>query len=121
MGQSSFMKRKGGNVVTKKMMTDRMEDMATLMTAMEATLMEWEIWFRLIKSQKKFLTAEQWEAFISDGPIFTDFTGRIMESVRQNVPELKKDESADEPVKPGILGADGNVASTAEPAKKIIV
>ena len=38
MGQSSYMKRKGGNVVTKKMMTDRMEDMATLMTAMEANL-----------------------------------------------------------------------------------
>lgn len=120
MGQSSYMKRKGGNVVTKKMMTDRMEDMATLMTAMEATLMEWEIWFRLIKSQKKFLTAEQWEAFISDGPIFTEFTGKIMDSVRQNVPELQKDESADTPVAPGILGADGNVANTA-PAKKIIV
>jgi hypothetical protein len=118
--KSSSMKRKGGNVITKKMITERMENMATLMTAMETTLLEWEIWFRLIKSQKKFLTTEQWEAFITDGPIFSDITGKIMESVRQNVPKLEKDEDADVPPKPGILGADGNVANST-PENKIIV
>lgn len=116
---SSFLKRKGGNTVTKKMILDRMENMATLMTAMETTLMEWEIWFRLIKGQKKFLTKEQWEAFITDGPIFTDITGKIMESIRQNVPEIQKDESADVPPTPAILDGSGNVA--ASDSKKIIV
>lgn len=115
MSQSSFQKRKGGNTITKKMIAERMDQMATLCTALETTLMEWEIWFRLIKGQKKFLTTEQWENFILDGPIFTDITGKIMESVRKNVPELQKDESADVPVKPAILGADGNVAVNQQP------
>jgi hypothetical protein len=117
--KSSSMKRKGGNVVTKKMISERMEQMATLTTLMETTLLEWEIWFRLIKGQKKFLTQEQWEAFITDGPIFSDMTGKIMESVRQNMPELKKDEDASVPPTPGILGADGNVAN-ATPNKIIV-
>lgn len=116
--KSSSMKRKGGNVITKKMIVDRTDQLATLCTALETTLMEWEIWFRLIADQKKFLSQAQWEAFITDGPIFTDITGKIMESVRANIPELKKDESADVPVKPGILGADGNVANASD--KKII-
>lgn len=119
MSKSSFQKRPGGNTITKKMIKERMDNLATLTTAMETTLMEWEIWYRLIAGQKKFLTQQQWEAFILDGPIFTEFTGKIMESIRENIPELTKDESADTPVKPGILDATGNVA--APEAKKIIV
>lgn len=117
---SSFLKRKGGNEITKKMILKRMEDMAALMTAMETTLMEWEIWYRLIKSQKKMLTNEQWEFFITDGPIFTEITSKIMESVRQNIPQIEKDESPDVPPKSAILDAKGNVASD-NSAKKIIV
>lgn len=119
MSKSSFQKRPGGNTITKKMIQERMDNLATLTTALETTLMEWEIWYRLIASQKKFLTQQQWEAFVSDGPIFTEFTGKIMESIRENIPELVKDESADVPVKPGILDATGNVA--APESKKIIV
>jgi hypothetical protein len=115
---SSHMKRKGGNVVTKKMILERTDQLATLCTALETTLLEWEIWFRLIKSQKKCLTKEQWEFFISDGPIFTEITGKIMESIRQNIPQLEKDEAPEVPVRAGILGADGNVA---EAPKKLIV
>lgn len=119
MSKSSFEKRPGGNTITKKMIKDRLDNLATLATAMETTLMEWEIWYRLIASQKKFLTQDQWEAFVSDGPIFTEFTGKIMASIRENIPELVKDESADTPVKPGILDGSGNVA--APESKKIIV
>jgi hypothetical protein len=119
MSKSSYEKRAGGNVITKKMLKERMDNLATLTTAMETTLMEWEIWYRLIASQKKFLSQPQWEAFVSDGPIFTEFTGKIMASIRENIPELVKDESADVPVKPGILDSTGNVTSTE--TKKIIV
>lgn len=105
MGKSSFMKRKGGNTVTKKMVADRMEDMATLMTALEATLMEWEVWFRLIQQQKKSLTPEQFDFFLQDGPIFTEFTGKIMESIRSQMPKLE--ELAPEEPKAPVLGADG--------------
>lgn len=118
MSRSSFEKRKNGNVITKKMILERMDSLASLTTVMETTLMEWEIWYRLIASQKKFLTQEQWEAFVSDGPIFTDFTSKIMESIRANIPQLQKDESADVPVKPGILDGSGNVAA---PANKTII
>jgi len=106
MGKSSYMKRQGGNKVTKKMVSERMDDMAALMTAMEATLMEWEIWFRLIKMQQKALTPEQFVHFVMDGPIFTEFTGKIMESIRANIPALG-DVPEEEPKKPSILGADG--------------
>jgi len=104
MSRSSFAKRKGGNTVTKKMVTDRMDDMATLMTAMEATLMEWEIWYCLIKIQKNGLTQEQFDHFLNDGPIFTEFPGKIMDSIRGQMPPL---EERPEEVRPSILGADG--------------
>ncbi len=105
MGKSSFMKRKGGNTVTKKMQTDRMEDMAVLMTALEATLMEWEIWYRLLPQQKKFLSQEQFEQFVSDGPIFTEFPGNIMDSIRKQMPAVEPLLEAE--VKPSILDASG--------------
>lgn len=110
MGKSSFMKRKDGNVITKKMMTDKMEQMATLMTVMEATLMEWEIWYRLIKHQKKNLTPEQYEFFVLDGPILTEYPSKIMASIRAQIPEVSMEEvEAAEAAakKPAILGADG--------------
>lgn len=107
MGRSSSLKRKGGNVVTKKMLAGRMEDMATLITVCEATLMEWEIWFRLIKIQKKSLTPEQFDFFLSDGPIFTDIPGKIMESIRKQMPQVNDDLQVETEKKPSILGADG--------------
>jgi hypothetical protein len=103
--KSSAMKRKGGNILTKKMIANRMDDMATLMTAMEATLMEWEIWFRLLKIQKKNLTPEQYQFVIDDGPIFTDFPQKIMNSVREQMPPIE--EAVEEEKKPNILGTDG--------------
>lgn len=105
MSKSSYMKRKGGNTVTKKMVANRMEDMATLMTAMEATLMEWEVWYRLIQQQKKSLTPEQFDFFLQDGPIFTEFTGKIMKSIRDQMPALE--ELPPEEPKASVLGADG--------------
>ena len=118
--KSSNMKKKGGNVVNKKMMAGRMDDMANLMVAMEATLMEWEVWYRLIKMQKisldrNELSKEQYDFFIDDGPIFTDLTAKIMASVRQNIPDFAK-EKAQMPAgedKPAILGADGYAAQKA--------
>jgi hypothetical protein len=106
MGRSSFAKRKGGNQITKKMIASRMDDMAALMTAMEATLMEWEVWFRLIQMQKTGLTQEEFMHFVNDGPIFTEFPAKIMESVRNQMPQFEP-LTADEPKKPSILGADG--------------
>jgi hypothetical protein len=106
MGRSSFAKRKGGNKITKKMISTRMDDMAALMTAMEATLMEWEVWFRLIQLQKTGLTQEEFNHFVNDGPIFTEFPAKIMESIRNQMPQFEP-LTEEEQKKPSILGADG--------------
>lgn len=122
MSKSSNLKRKGGNTVTKKMILGRMEDMATLTTAMEAVLMEWEIWFRLGKMQKVSLergeiTQKDYDFFMNDGPPFTDMSARIMASVRQNIPDFKKEKEEEAPKenKPAILGADGFAATKETP------
>jgi hypothetical protein len=115
--KSSSMKKKGGNSITKKMITGRMDDMANLMVAMEATMMEWEVWYRIVKMQQISLkrgeiTQDQLDFFINDGPIFTDLTGKIMASIRSQIPDYAK-EKQDSPVdsgKPAILGADGFAA-----------
>lgn len=121
--KSSNMKKKGGNVVNKKMMAGRMDDMANLMVAMEATLMEWEVWYRLIKMQRisldrNELSREQYDFFIQDGPIFTDMPAKIMSSIRQSIPDYvkEKEQMPAGEEKPAILGADGFAAQKA-PAK----
>jgi hypothetical protein len=105
MGKGSKLKRPEGSSLTKKMIANRMDDMAALMTAMEATLMEWEVWYRLIAQQKKYLNQEQYELFISDGPIFTEFPGKIMESVRHSMPAIE--EPVEPEKKPLILDSSG--------------
>jgi hypothetical protein len=122
MGKSSFMKRKGGNVVTKKMVTERMDDMAALMTAMEATLMEWEVWYRLIPQQKKYLTQEQYEWFVKEGPAFTEFPNKIMSSIRHSMPpiDFAADDKPAEPAKPAILDSTGLPAMKEDTTPRIL-
>lgn len=114
MSKSSFMKKRGGNVITKNMMKERMDSMAVLTTAMEAALMEWEVWYRLIKVQKKALTPEQFEFFLSDGPVFTDIPGKIMESVRGQMPK-PEELDLDKPDKLPILDSTGLPAQKEAP------
>lgn len=125
MSKSSSLKKKGGNTITKKMIAKRMEDVAQLTVAMEAVMMEWEIWYRLIKMQKLSLdrgeiTQKDYDFFIQDGPPFTDMSARIMESVRQNIPDFKKEkEEADlQEKKPAILGADGFATTPSDSQQK---
>ena len=105
MSRSTRLKKKGGNTITKAMIEEKLDQMAVMMTAMEATLMEWEIWYRFSKIQKKNLTQDQYDFYINDGPIFTDIPGRIMDSIRANMGA----EPVEAPVaeKSAVLGADG--------------
>lgn len=108
--RSSFMKRKGGNIVTKKMLAQRMDDVAQLTVALEATLMEWEIWYKMVMQQKDFLTTEQFTAFVIEGPIFSEIPGKIMTSVRANMPKfdgLTREEADKLDASPKILAGDG--------------
>lgn len=115
--KGSAMKNKGGSGIAKR--NKQIDDMATLMTAMEATLMEWEIWFRLIKMQKISLerneiTKEELEFFVNDGPPFTDLPGRIMQSIRKQIPDFKKEKEETPANKPEILDKDGMIASSTD-------
>jgi hypothetical protein len=112
--KSSQMKQKGGVGLAKR--NKQIDDMATLMTAMEATLMEWEVWFRLINMQKISLerneiTKEELEFFINDGPPFTDLPGRIMASIRKQIPDFKKEKEETPANKPEILDKNGMIAT----------
>lgn len=108
MSNSAFRKKHGEKNITKKMMAERMDDMAALMVAMEATLMEWEVWYRLIPMMTDGMSEEEFKFYVKDGPIFTDTPGKIMQSIREQMPEM---EPPEEEPKAGILGADGNVAN----------
>lgn len=120
MSNGSSLKRGSKALPTKKMVTDRMDDMAALMTAMEATLMEWEIWLSLIKGQKKYLSQEQWEIFVSEGPVFTEFPQKIMDSVRAAMPKFETKEPEKEQKKM-ILGTDGLPTGPEVERPKIII
>lgn len=127
MSKSSNLKRKGGNLITKKMILGRMQDLANLTTAMETVMMEWEIWFRLVKMQKVSLerseiTQAEYEYFINDGPPFTDMSARIMSSVRENIPNYtaEKQEQDSKAPTPAILGGDGFAANNTVDTPKIL-
>lgn len=96
--------------LTRKMIIQKMDEMAVMMTAMEATIMEWEVWFRLITQIQKHNTPDQLVEYIKDGPIFTDLTGKIMESIRAQMPTLEQ--CVEDAEIKSILGADGQLAST---------
>jgi hypothetical protein len=115
MGNSAFRKKPNEKNLTRKMIQQRMDDMAALMVAMEATLMEWEVWYRLIPMMTDGMSDEEFKHYVMDGPIFTDTPGKIMESIRQHIPEV---EPPEEKPKPGILDGSGNVANVND--KKIL-
>lgn len=111
MGQSAF-KKKRGKELTKKMLIEKIEEMTTLMIFMEQTLTEWEVWFRLLKLQKDGNTSEEFANIVLDGPIFEgEMSEKIMESIRQNVPEFepKTEEEMAEQDRPALFDASGNV------------
>jgi len=108
MSNSSLRKKPNEKNLTRKMIQDKMEDMASLMVAMEATLMEWEVWFRLIPMMTDGMSEEEFKFYVKDGPIFTDTPSKIMQSIREQMPEM---EPPEEEPKPGIFGADGNIAN----------
>jgi hypothetical protein len=120
MTKSSSLKNKKGKNITRKMILGRMEDMAQLMVAMEATLMEWEIWYRLIKNQKDSYSNDEWKHIVLDGPIFTEFPEKIMKSVRENTPLLEKP-AEEEEKKPILFDGSGNITASTDENKKIIV
>lgn len=119
MSNSSLRKSPKDKMFSRKEALEKMEKMAALTNAMEVTLMEWEVWFRLLEKQKKYLSQEQYEAFISDGPIFTDIPGKIMQSVRDSMPQI--DDVLDEQEqRAAILDGNGNAVSS-EPTQKPVL
>lgn len=109
MGVSAFRKKPNERNLTRKMIQDKMDDMAALMVAMEATLMEWEVWFRLVKHMKEGMSEEEFAHYVMDGPIFTDTPGKIMQSIREQLPEL---EPPEEENKSAVLDGSGNATSS---------
>lgn len=105
-------KRKRGQGLTKKMLIEKIDEMALLLNYMEQALTEWEIWFRIIPIQQKGAASqEEFEHFLKDGPIFQEMTSKIMESIREHVPDMtpKTDEEVEEEKRPALLDAQGNV------------
>lgn len=111
----SKFKNKPGKHLTRAMIAEKLDELAALAVALESTIMEWEVWYRLLKNQKTELTQEQWNFVVTDGPIFTDTVGKIMESIRNSMPLMAP--PVDQTV-PAILGSDGNVV---EKEKKSIL
>lgn len=112
MASSNFRKTPKEQNITKKMLQQKMEEVAQLSVALETTIMEWELWFRLIPMLKEGNTPEQHEAYINDGPIFSDIPSRIMESIRNQMPKVE--EPAKEDKKPVLFDGSGNVASVTD-------
>lgn len=122
--KSSSMKSKKGKEMTRAEILQQLDNLATLTTATEATLTEWEVWYRLILMQLISYEKGQVELkdlmfFIKDGPPFTDLPGRIMESIRANIPDFAKEkvEKDAEDAKPKILDATGKQTTSKAPPK----
>lgn len=111
----SKFKNKPGKHLTRAMIAEKLDELAALAVALESTLLEWEVWYRLLKNQKTQLTQDEWNFVVTDGPIFTDTTGKIMESIRASMPLM---EPPVDQTKPAILDGSGNVV---EKEKKSIL
>jgi len=111
MSKPSAFKQKKAKDITRKMLLQKIEEMAALITLMEQTLTEWEIWHRLLPLQKEGLTQEQFESFLADGPIFNDSPSKIMQTIRNQVPKFEKptEEEKQKQDRPALLDASGNV------------
>lgn len=109
MSNSKFRKHPKHQAITRKMLMEKMQEMSNLLVVMEATLMEWEVWFKLFPQMKKNMTQEQFVHYVCDGPVFTEFPEKIMKSVRENMPLFADPEPEEN--KPAILDGSGNVAN----------
>lgn len=110
MSISAFRKKPNQKNLTRKMIMEKMEEMSSLMVAMEATLMEWEVWFRLFKNMQDGMTQDEFHNYVMDGPIFTDIPGKIMHSIREQMPDMEPPIN-EEDHKP-ILDSQGNATSS---------
>jgi hypothetical protein len=111
MSCSAF-RNKRGKDLTKAMLIEKIEHMTTLLIYMEKALTEWEIWHRLLPLQKEGLSATEYEHVVKDGPIFEDDTVlKIMQSIRQGVPEFKpvSEEEKKEQDRPALFDGSGNI------------
>jgi hypothetical protein len=95
---SNNFNRKKGKGLTKAMIIQKLNEMSALASAMEQALIEWETWYQLIGIQKKHLSDEEFDCYVKDGPIFSDLTGKIMESIRQSMPLFEEKEEPQGPV-----------------------
>jgi hypothetical protein len=109
MTASAFRKTPKEKNLTNRMMRQKMEELAQLMIALETTLMEWEMWYRLIPDLKSGMTAEEYDAFLADGPIFSEIPEKIMISIRNQMPKREPKPKEDE--KPVLFDGKGNVAN----------
>lgn len=115
MSNSNFRKKPNEKNLTRKMIQGKMDDMASLMVAMEATLMEWETWYRLMPLIKEGLSEEEFSHYLNDGPIFTDMPGKIMSSIREQMDKQEKEakEKAEKAQNASpILDSNGNVVKS---------
>lgn len=117
MSCSDFRKKPNEKNITKKMILKRLEDVSQLTVALEATLTEWEIWYQMIKNVKENLTQEEFEYYVTDGPIFSEIPDKIMKSVREQIKDQLGDLSQPKEERPPVLDNNGNVASD----KKLIL
>jgi hypothetical protein len=109
MTASAFRKAPKEKNLTNKMMRQKMEELAQLMIALETTLMEWEMWYRLVPDIKAGMTESEYAAFLADGPIFSEIPEKIMISIRNQMP--KREPVKPEEKKPVLFDGKGNVAS----------
>lgn len=109
---SNGFRKRPEKAVTKKYLKEKVEHMASLMIAMEQALTEWEIWHQLLGVQSEGLTTEEYIHVVKDGPIFSDLSSKIVESIKQQLPVDLTPPSEEEMTaqdRPALFDASGNI------------
>lgn len=117
--KSSSMKKQGGNVITKKMMQDRMQQIFELSARIENVVIEWEKWHRSIKFQLELkekadasFSQADYDIYLNSGPVFDggSIEEKIAQSVKQQVDIMFQTlaKKVEESQKAVILDQNGN-------------
>jgi hypothetical protein len=62
----SALRSRKGKELTKQMLIDKLDEVASLATAMETVLVEWETWWRIIPTIEKGMTAEEFAFYVKE-------------------------------------------------------
>jgi hypothetical protein len=118
MSTSSLRPKRKGKDITKKMLIDKLNDIAAFATALETVVTEYDLWYSIVKNQHQNLTHEEFVSVVQDGPIFSDLSQKILTSIREHLPDMTP-RPVTEKNTPALFDGRGNIVEKTPEGTKI--